>query len=77
MAGTRPNRDYGKTMEGKSMVPDQIWIALIATSVNLQGESTLKAQYYQGQIAATIAKLAGKEFKANHLVMQPLPVIAK
>ncbi|TDE13274.1 MULTISPECIES: alkaline phosphatase family protein [Dyadobacter] len=66
-------KDHGRQVDGS----DQIWIALIGPSINFQGESTLKAQYYQGQIAATIAKLAGKQFKANHPVMQPLPVIAK
>jgi len=50
----------------------QMWMAAIGPSVRAAGESKVKQQAYQGQIAATIAALLGKEFKPAH---QPLPAL--
>jgi len=66
-------RDHGSEIPGA----DGIWIAAIGPSIKPVGESTAKAQYYQGQIAASIARLVGKEFKSSHPVMPPLPFISK
>lgn len=52
---------------------NEIWLAMIGPSIKAQGESKIAAQYYQGQIAATIAQLLGKEFKTDHPVLAPLP----
>lgn len=51
---------------------NQMWMAMIGPSVNAEGESKQQTQVYQGQIAATIASFAGKEFKPAHPV---LPVL--
>lgn len=64
-------KDHGSQVKGAN----QIWIAAIGPSTQNQKESKVKAQYYQGQIAAAIAKLVGKEFKTNHPVMKPLPIL--
>ena len=50
----------------------EMWMAAIGPSVAPEGESKRKAQNFQGQIAATIAKLLGKEFKPAH---QALPAL--
>jgi arylsulfatase A-like enzyme len=51
---------------------DQIWIAAIGPSVLPAGESRKKDQVYQGQVAATIAQMVGKEFKTDHPVLPAL-----
>lgn len=66
-------RDHGDEIPGAS----QIWIAAIGPAIRPEGESKSKVQYHQGQIAATIAKLVGKEFKANHPVLPALPLTGK
>lgn len=55
----------------------EMWMAAIGPSVNGEGESRQKAQAYQGQIAATIAALLGKEFKPAHPVLPALSFTAK
>lgn len=54
----------------------EIWIAAIGAGVPAIGESAGKDQFYQGQVAATIARLLGKEFVANHPVLPALPLNA-
>lgn len=54
---------------------NEIWVAAIGSSVQSVGESKANAQYYQAQIAATIAAFAGKEFKPNHPVLPALKII--
>ena len=51
----------------------EMWMAAIGPSVKKGGESKMKAQAYQGQIAATIAAMLGKEFKPAH---KPLPALS-
>ena len=55
----------------------EIWIAAIGPSIKAEGESKNKVQLYQGQLAATIAKLVGKEFKTDHPVLPALPLAEK
>ncbi|RYY59084.1 MAG: phosphoglyceromutase [Chitinophagaceae bacterium] len=50
----------------------EMWMAAIGPSVKAAGESKTKQQAYQGQIAATIAAILGKEFKPAH---KPLPAL--
>jgi len=50
---------HGRKVDGA----DQIWMAVIGPDVDAAGERTSEEQSYQNQIAATIAKLLGTEFK--------------
>lgn len=61
-------KSHGAKVSGSN----QIWIAMIGPSVKAVGESHEKIQLYQGQLAATIADILGKEFKASHSVMEKL-----
>lgn len=61
-------RDHGSEV----VAANEIWIAAIGPSIGVIGESQAKTQYYQGQIAATIANILGKTFTTNHPV---LPVL--
>lgn len=53
---------------------DQIWIAALGPAIQPEGESKKTAQYKQGQIAATLAKLLGEEFKPKHAALPALPL---
>lgn len=55
----------------------EMWMAAIGPSIKAEGESKQKAQAYQGQIAATIAVMVGKEFKPNHPVLPALSLSGK
>lgn len=66
-------RDHGSEIPGA----DAIWIAAIGPSVRPVGKVAVPTQYHQGQIAASIARMFGKEFKSSHPVMPPLPFINK
>ncbi len=50
----------------------EMWMAAIGPSVKPTGESKQAALVYQGQLAATIAALLGKEFKPQHPVLPKL-----
>lgn len=50
----------------------EMWFAAIGPSVKKKGESKEKAQAYQGQLAATIAAMLGKEFKPAHKTLPAL-----
>lgn len=51
----------------------EMWVAAIGPSIPKTGESKKSVKAYQGQIAATIAKMLGQEFKpANQPVMEAL-----
>ena len=66
-------KDHGSEVPGAN----EIWIAAIGPSIKAQGEMKTKTQFLQGQLAATIAKLVGKEFKTNHPVLPALPLTGK
>ncbi|MET0638044.1 MAG: alkaline phosphatase family protein [Chitinophagaceae bacterium] len=51
---------------------NQMWMAAIGPSVKATGENKTSQQAYQGQIAATIALLLGKEYKPAHQPLAPL-----
>lgn len=55
----------------------EMWMAAIGPSVKPVGESKQKAQAYQGQIAATIATMLGKDFKPAHPVLPALTLNGK
>lgn len=61
-------RDHGSDVTAAN----EIWMAAIGPSVAPGGESKTGAQYYQRQIAATIAAFLGTEFKTNHPVLPAL-----
>ncbi len=50
---------HGRKVDGA----DQIWMAVIGPDVAPSGERTSEEQFFQNQVAATIAKLLGSEFK--------------
>lgn len=66
-------KDHGSQVKGAG----EIWIAAIGPGIKPEGESKKEVQFQQGQIAATIAKLLGKEYKPNHFVLPALPFGAK
>jgi len=55
----------------------QMWMAAMGPSVPALGEVKESAQHYQGQIAATIATMLGKEFTPAHEVLPSLQFAAK
>jgi hypothetical protein len=61
-------RHHGKKTEGS----DQIWFAVIGPGIEPKGEIKTQGQYYQKQFAATIARLVGHTFTANHPVAEPM-----
>lgn len=63
-------KHHGARIEGAN----EMWIAAIGPSVKAVGESKSKAQVYQGQIASTIAKILGYEFRPSHKVLEPLTI---
>jgi hypothetical protein len=69
----------GKWRDHGSEVPNagEIWMAILGPSVYPVGECRTNAQFYQGQIAATIAAFLGNEFKTNHPVLPPLVLPVK
>ncbi|MBC7947265.1 MAG: alkaline phosphatase family protein [Chitinophagaceae bacterium] len=52
----------------------EMWMAAIGPSVKAIGENKQKVQLFQGQIAATIAVILGKEFKPSHPVLPAIPL---
>jgi hypothetical protein len=66
-------RSHGAEVEGSN----QMWMAAIGPSVPALGESKQAMQQYQGQIAATIAAMLGKEFKPTHTILSPLSFTVK
>jgi hypothetical protein len=61
-------KHHGSNIQGSG----EMWMAMIGPSVNAKGESKEPGQVYQGQLAATIAVLLGKEFKPKHPVLPAL-----
>jgi hypothetical protein len=55
----------------------QIWLAAMGTGIEAKGENKNSAQYYQEQIAQTIAKLLGYTFKPGHPVAPELKDLFK
>jgi Sulfatase len=47
---------------------NEMWFAVLAPGIKTKGEMKNKEQYYQKQLAQTIAKMLGLEFKTNHPV---------
>jgi hypothetical protein len=61
-------KHHGSKIEGAS----EMWIAAIGPSVKPVGEARTKNQVYQGQIAGTIAKMLGYEFKPAHKILEAI-----
>jgi hypothetical protein len=64
-------RDHGRKVEDAG----QIWISAIGPDTKPLGEVPTKETIYQAQIATTIAKLLGLEFKPQHPVHPPIKTI--
>jgi hypothetical protein len=64
---------HGKKIAGA----DQTWMALYGNSVPSLGEVKVKEQFYQAQIAQTIAQLLGYKFSAAHPVEPAVSSIGK
>ena len=56
---------------------NETWLAVLGPDTPATGEMKIAAQIYQDQIAQTIAKLLGLEFKANHPVGSPILSVLK
>ena len=55
----------------------EIWMAVIGPDTKPLGEMKMPAQLYQRQIATTIAKLLGFNFKPAHPVQEPVETVFK
>lgn len=55
----------------------ELWMAAIGPSVVAGGEVKSAGKANQGQIAATIAKILGEEFKPAHQPLPPLEILKK
>ncbi|SFV30823.1 hypothetical protein SAMN05660895_0899 [Thermoflavifilum thermophilum] len=65
-------RDHGAKVKGSSA----IWMAVMGPGIAAVGERKEHAQYYQAQIAATLADLLGFKFQADHPIAPSLyPVL--
>lgn len=55
----------------------QIWFAAMGPDTAPTGEAKAEGQLYQQQVAATIAKLLGLTFIANHPIAEPISNVLK
>jgi bisphosphoglycerate-independent phosphoglycerate mutase (AlkP superfamily) len=55
----------------------QIWLAALGPDTKHMSEIKEPMQLYQGQIAATLAKLLGFDFKPDHPVREPIESVYK
>ncbi len=53
----------------------QVWLAAIGPDTPAKGELSKGRHYHTNQIAATIAKLFGKEYKEDHASGKPIEVV--
>ncbi len=56
---------------------DQIWLAVIGPNTPPMGEMKTVGQFYQKQVAQTVAKLMGYTFKASHPVADEIKTAIK
>ena len=54
--------DHGSSVRGA----DETWFAVFAPGLPAKGEMKSEAQYYQDQLAQTLANLLQLEYKAAH-----------
>lgn len=78
--------DHGRGHSGKKwwhhhgpLVRDshQVWMAVIGPDTPAKGEISKGKEYHTNQIAATIAKLFGKEYKQNRPVGKPMDIVTQ
>jgi hypothetical protein len=55
----------------------EIWLAVMGPDTKPMGELKTSGQLYQRQIATTIAKLLGYDFKPSHPVKEPIETVLK
>ena len=61
-------RDHGEKIKESG----EIWLAVIGPDTKPSGELTSNNQFYQKQIAPTIARLLGIDFKPQHPLSDPI-----
>lgn len=66
-------RDHGQKVEDAY----QIWFAAMGPDTQPIGEVKTSGQFYQKQVAATVAKLLGFTFTSNHPVAEPITNVQK
>ncbi len=54
----------------------EIWLAILGPDTKPEGEMKVPMQLYQKQIAATLARLLGLTFTANHPVAEPISSVS-
>ena len=72
--GTIPKeswRSHGSSISGA----DETWIAAIGPGINSTGELSDSSQFYQNQVAATVAALLGMEFDNNGKAGEKLDIL--
>jgi hypothetical protein len=63
--------DHGSKVEGA----EEIWFALLGPGITPKGEVKQKGQYFQQQLAQTIANVLGLTFSADHPVAEAVKEI--
>ncbi|MDQ3536765.1 MAG: sulfatase-like hydrolase/transferase [Bacteroidota bacterium] len=69
--GTTPKETW-KDHNTKIPGSDQIWLAMIGPDIKPKGEQKTKGQYYQNQVASTLAALLGFQYKNEREVGKPI-----
>jgi hypothetical protein len=64
-------KDHGSSVKGAN----ETWFAIMAPGVAPAGEMKKHPVYYQQQLAQTMARLAGLQYKAAHEVQPPVPAV--
>ena len=64
---------HGKDIAGA----DQMWFAIMGPGLAARGEMKTQVQYYQQQLAQTIANLLGKNYKTDHPVAEGMMEILR
>jgi hypothetical protein len=71
------NKEEWTSHNNKIQDSHEIWFAVMGPGTKAFGEMTTNVQIYQQQFAQTIANLMGYNFKANHLVAEPIRSVLK
>lgn len=65
-------KDNWKHHGAKTEDSHEIWLAVMGPDTKADGEVKVPMQLYQKQVAATLARLLGMNFTANHPVAEPI-----
>jgi hypothetical protein len=64
-------KNHGTEIKGA----DEVWLAVIGPDIIARGEVKTKMQYYQNQIAGTIAYLLGLKYQPKKEAGEPLDFV--